>query len=214
MTLTLTLIVNEKIARRLHEAFVEVFPGPVLCLSTVAVPSCGLANGSDRQFCVGAELGRRMKLQGWRDRLILTVTRQEFGEMRLMLGPRDSLLFHDVSPDLLRASVRLAMEGLTVFPGELVPRNAIVGPQLRGFRHLGPDDRAVMAELALGFSNRQIAARLGRQVDSVRMSVDRILRSLDCRNRTEVAVLAYGRLSGFLELPELLPPRRVEKAEA
>lgn len=204
--MVVTLIVDEEAGDRLHAAFASALPGDVHRLATFSVLPGGLARSPRWRLCVGIEMGRRIRLQGWRDGLIFAISREEFGQACLGLGPHDALLFHDVPSARLVPAVRLAMIGMTIFPPDAFPAGRFAGPQLSGFERLGDDDRSVMAELTLGLSNRQIAARLGRTVEFVRQSVDRIFRTLGCKNRTEVAVLAYSRLSPFLELPDVLPP--------
>lgn len=210
-SMMLTLLLNDGVSQRLREAFVEAYPGRITCLPAHTVPEGGPTTAPCWRLCVGPSLALRIRRLGWREGLIVAVTRQEFEEIPLMFGPRDSLLFHDVPRELLRISVRLAVEGLTVLPRNLTAGTATLGAQLRGFHQLGAEDRAIMAALTLGLSNRQIAARLDYPLDSVRMSVDRMLRELGCRNRTEIAVLAHRRLSAFLDLPNLPP---LQKATA
>ena len=73
---------------------------------------------------------------------------------------------------------------------------------LEFFEQLTNEDRSVIGELILGLSYKQVAARLDLSLDGVHQSDDRILRKLGCQNRTEVAVLAYGRLRPFVELTD------------
>ncbi len=204
--MALTLIVDEEAGDRLAAAFAEALPGNVVRLPTFAVPAGGLTNADHWRLCVSPDLGSRIRLQGWRDGLIFAATKEQFARRRILLGPRDVLLFHDVSRERLMAAVRLAVVGMTVFPREIMPRNRMSMPVLAGFDELSVQDRVVLAQLARGFSNQQIAARLGQSLQRVRECVNRIFRKLGCTNRTEVAVLVHGRFSAFLELPPALPP--------
>jgi DNA-binding CsgD family transcriptional regulator len=205
--MTLTLVMDEEPGDRLEAAFAAAFPGRIIRLPTFAVPEEGLARAARWQLCVRPDLATRIRQQGWRDGLILAVSRAEFEETHVMLSPRDSLLFHDLPPETLPSAVRLATEGITVFPHELAPSGEVAARKLHGLQQLGEEDRAVMVEMALGASNREIAARLDRTVEKVRLRVDRILKALECRNRTEVATLVCGRLCGFLDLSGNRPPR-------
>jgi len=156
------------------------------------------------RLCVGLEFGKRIRRLGWRDGLIFAITREELQTACIGLTARDTLLFHDVAPASLVSAARLALEGLTIFPRG-VERSALDEDQLHGFEQLREMDRAVMAELARGLSNRQIANRLGCPVREVNQSVNRIGQALSCQNRTEIAVLARSRFSAFLEIDWPIP---------
>lgn len=210
--MTVTLIVGEEALDRLEAAFAEVLPGDVLRLPTFGAESEDIARSPRWRLCVGLGLGRRLRLQGWRDGLIFAVSRPEFASTFIRLGPNDSLLFYDVPHDRLISAARLAIRGMTIFPPDVLPASGDIVPQLAAFERLSAEDRSVLVELTLGSSNSQIAARLGMPIERVRLIADRIFRALGCRNRTEVAVFAYSRLSSLLDLPEVLP-RRVPHPE-
>lgn len=53
----------------------------------------------------------------------------------------------------------------------------------------------VLTELATGYSNREIAARLHMSVRTVQKHLERIYQKLGVRNRTEAAVIACTRLA-------------------
>ncbi len=203
--ITVSLMVDGVTADRLQQAFHTAFAGDLLYLQGDTAPRARAAEQSRRCLCVAPEVSRRIRLEDRHDGLIIVVTREDFRRSPPLMGPRDALLFHDVAPARLALAVRLALAGMSVFPSELVPEKDVAGPVLEGFEQLSEADRAVMAELAFGLDDQQIAERLGHAPEGVRQSVERIFRKLGCRSRTEVALLAYGRLSPFLDLRQTRP---------
>jgi two-component system, NarL family, response regulator DesR len=75
----------------------------------------------------------------------------------------------------------LAADALTAPPSPLTPREA-----------------EVLAGMAQGLTNAEIAARLVVGVETVRTHVAAVLRKLQARDRTQAVVTAYG--TGLLEL--------------
>ncbi|MFC0672634.1 response regulator transcription factor [Brachybacterium hainanense] len=79
----------------------------------------------------------------------------------------------------------------------LLPEHArsLLRPRPRGPRPGGPElttrEREVLALLAEGFSNAEIADRLQLGVETIRTHVAAILRKLGARDRTQAAVIAY-----------------------
>ncbi len=203
--MTVSLIVDDETADRLEEAFYEAYAGEAFASRSYPAPGDGPANLRRWCLCVAPEVGRQIRRRGWSTELIFVVTQDEFERRRPLLGPRDALLFHDVPATRLRVAVRLAIAGMTLFPAKLVPRGEMAGPVLEAFEQLSEADRTVMAKLALGLRNQEIADLLGRSAKCVRQSIERIFRNLGGLNRMDVAVLVYGRLSPFLDLRAAQP---------
>ena len=200
--MTVSLIVDDETRDRLQAAFHEALGGKLLQLPTR--PALDERPPETRRWClcVTPDVGLRIKRQGWRHGLIFVVTQEDFDRRWPLLGPRDALLFQDVTPAHLPMAVRLSIAGMTVFPSRLLPIGEMAAPALEGFESLSDADRAVMAELARGLRNQEIAHRLGRDSGSVQQSVDRIIRRLGCLNRLEAALIAHGRFTPFLDSPK------------
>lgn len=199
--MTVSLIVEGEIQDRLQKAFCEAVGEKALQLTASAPPKGEPVKAGRWCVCVAPDVGRQLKLEGWRDGLIFVMGQEDF-PYRPLLGPRDVLLFHDVAPVRLPAAVRLAIAGMTLFPSEHVPIGEMAGPALKGFQELSDADRGVMAELARGLRDREIANRLGRSAKSVRQSIERIFRKFGCANRLEIVLLAHSRFSPFLNWQE------------
>lgn len=110
-------------------------------------------------------------------------------------------------PDAVVSAIRAAHSGNIVLdPGialRLTGRGAAsdlsavatarpIGSALgRALRSLSPREREVLAALASGRSNRQLARSLGVQEATVKTHVSRLLTKLGLRSRTEAVALAY-----------------------
>jgi DNA-binding NarL/FixJ family response regulator len=71
---------------------------------------------------------------------------------------------------------------------------------------LSPREREILSMIALGLSNREIAARLFVTVHAVKYHVSSIYQKLAVANRTEAAVL-YLKVEGDIPEPGESPPR-------
>lgn len=123
--------------------------------------------------------------------LIVTMYRQEEHAFEAVkAGARGYLLKDTRATDLLDAVRRLAAGEAILDPGiahrllrELAERYEID-------ESLTPRDRTVLALLAEGRSNKEIAGQLGLTEGTVRNRVSELLQKLHVRNRTEAAALA------------------------
>ena len=68
---------------------------------------------------------------------------------------------------------------------------------------LSPREKVVLAMVADGLRNRQIAVALGTSENSVKVHINRLLRKTGTRRRQELAVLAAPILAQASEEPEL-----------
>jgi DNA-binding NarL/FixJ family response regulator len=77
---------------------------------------------------------------------------------------------------------------LAALPGNPGDRSSVgADPRLR---ELTPREREVLALVATGFGDKEIAAELSLAAKTVSNHVHRIMRKANCGNRTELAVLA------------------------
>lgn len=119
-----------------------------------------------------------------------------------MLGelPRraDGLILLGGGLKYLAESLKLAEEGYTVMPSAKA-EGANGAGHLALLQRLNGVERAILRLLAAGDSNRAIADSLEESEARVKSMVRAILVKLDCRNRTEAAVLAATVLLPLLD---------------
>lgn len=110
----------------------------------------------------------------------------------------DGLVILDRGLRYLDESLQLAEDGYSVMP---VASNdaADVTAHLERLSRLNDGEQAILALLAKGDSNRSIAETLEESEARVKSMVRAILIKLECRNRTEAAVLAATVLLPLLE---------------
>jgi len=58
--------------------------------------------------------------------------------------------------------------------------------------HLSPRERQIVSLIAMGCSNRDVAARMGLRTQTVKNHLCRIYRKLNLPNRVQLAVFAVG----------------------
>lgn len=80
-------------------------------------------------------------------------------------------------------------------------------PPVAGADGLTPREREVLACLADGLSNEEIAGRLDMAVTTAKTHVSRILAKLGVRSRVQAAILARGSAAGVVEPVRGLPVR-------
>jgi len=94
--------------------------------------------------------------------------------------------------DLLAALVQVSSGGVA-FPPELMRRAVSLtdrAPALLALQRLTPREREVLAGLADGHTNKEIAQRLGISPGTVKTHVERLIGKLGVRDRTQAAILA------------------------
>jgi DNA-binding NarL/FixJ family response regulator len=106
-------------------------------------------------------------------------------------------LYKDVDPDALVRAIRSVHDGHTVLgpqAAELVASRP--GSDVRGVGALTAREREVLALLADGRSNREIARSLGVAEKTVKTHVSSVLAKLGVADRTQAALLAVRRADG------------------
>lgn len=120
------------------------------------------------------------------------------GELLRLLqdGPR-TLVLRDSPPNEITAALHAAGEGLVAMSPELLELLWPVGSEVAAFDELPPGEpltareSEVLALLADGAANREIAARLGISEHTVKFHVSSILNKLGAATRTEAVTRGY-----------------------
>ncbi|WP_322800207.1 response regulator transcription factor [Thermoflexus sp.] len=110
----------------------------------------------------------------------------------------------DTPPDRLLQNIRHVLSGRCILGWRVVSAaeaQQIVGVAEASEDHaLSPREREILQYVALGYSNKAIAERLGISQQTVKNHMTAILRKLDLSDRTQAAILAIRR--GWVRLPE------------
>lgn len=118
----------------------------------------------------------------------------------ILIGAR-GVVFHDVSPQLLFRAIRTVADGQYWVGRENVvnllrhvrERAAAPPTPLSPADRLTPRERQVVAGIAAGESNRDLAARLGLSEATVKYYVTAVYDKLGVSNRAELTALAISR---------------------
>jgi DNA-binding NarL/FixJ family response regulator len=106
-------------------------------------------------------------------------------------------LYKDVDPDALVRAIRSVHDGHTVLASDAAGLVAArPGNDSRGIRSLTAREREVLAQLADGRSNREIAKLLSLSEKTVKTHVSAILAKLGVADRTQAALLAVRHVGG------------------
>jgi DNA-binding NarL/FixJ family response regulator len=152
----------------------------------------------------GIEATRQIVASGSRARVLILTTfdLDEFVFAGLRAGASGFLL-KDVPPNDLLSGIRAVAAGDAVVAPSVtrrlldsfahrLPQNARTGVDLDSqLSMLTAREREVLAELARGLSNAEIAENLVLSEATVKTHVGRILTKLDLRDRVQVVVFAY-----------------------
>jgi DNA-binding NarL/FixJ family response regulator len=142
----------------------------------------------------GAAVLRELAARGSASRvLVLTsATDPAFAGLALREGAA-GVLYKDVDPDALVRAIRAVHDGhLLLAPGAAGPlvRSAARDAGALGLESLTSRERQVLAELARGRSNREIARALGVAEKTVKTHVSSVLAKLGVQDRTQAALVA------------------------
>jgi DNA-binding NarL/FixJ family response regulator len=140
-------------------------------------------------LAVLAELRAR---QGHQARiLVLTSATDPVAAGQAMRGGAAGVLYKDVDPDALVRAIRAVQDGHLLLAPEAAGR--LFQPatwQNRGLDALTAREREVLAELAKGRSNREIARALNVAEKTVKAHVSSVLAKLGVQDRTQAALFA------------------------
>lgn len=131
-------------------------------------------------------------------RVLLAVPESKCAMMGELPRRADGLILLGQGLRYLEQSLKLAEDGYSIMPTARSEGGDGAG-YLNMLKRLGQSERAILRLLAEGDSNRSIAEALGESEARVKSMVRAILIKLDCRNRTEAAVLAATTLLPLLD---------------
>jgi DNA-binding NarL/FixJ family response regulator len=139
-----------------------------------------------------------LRARGARTRvLVLTSGASPTGPALALQAGAAGFLYKDVDPDALVRAIRSVHDGHTVLASDAADLVA-ARPRAdsRGIRSLTAREREVLAMLADGRSNREIARLLSVSEKTVKAHVSAILAKLGVADRTQAALLAVRHVSG------------------
>ncbi len=123
--------------------------------------------------------------------LVLTSATDPASASLAMRSGAAGVLYKDVDPDALVRAIRSVHDGhLLLAPGAAGPLVRIPSAAWGGIDALTSREREVLAELAQGRSNREIARALGIAEKTVKAHVSSVLAKLGVQDRTQAALLA------------------------
>lgn len=129
--------------------------------------------------------------------LVLTSGASPTGPALALQAGAAGFLYKDVDPDALVRAIRSVHDGHTVLASDAADLVAArPGADSRGIRSLTAREREVLAMLADGRSNREIARLLSVSEKTVKTHVSAILAKLGVADRTQAALLAVRHVSG------------------
>ena len=169
--------------------------GDLLALMRACSPDVVLLDGSDS----GATRLSAEVLQAFDGpAVVVLVENAARGEFlrHLQDGPK-SLLLRDSSPTEITAALQAASDGLVVLSPEILEILWPSASELTGFAELPPGEpltsreSEVLALLADGAGNKEIAARLRISEHTVKFHVSSILNKLGATTRTEAVTRGY-----------------------
>jgi len=133
-----------------------------------------------------------LKAQAARTRvLVLTSGAGAAGPAMALQAGASGFLYKDVDPDALVRAIRSVHDGHTVLAPDAAGLVAVrPGPGARGIASLTNREREVLALVADGRSNREIARTLSLSEKTVKTHVSAVLAKLGVADRTQAALLA------------------------
>jgi DNA-binding NarL/FixJ family response regulator len=147
----------------------------------------------------GVGVLRRLPEQSAGTRALVLTSAADKAQVALALqAGAAGFLYKDVDPDALVRAIRSVHDGHTLLAAEVadVLSARPAGPVTSGIGALTRREREVLALLADGQSNRQIAGTLRVSEKTVKTHVSSVLAKLGVADRTQAAVLAVRQAGG------------------
>ena len=128
--------------------------------------------------------------------LLTTFSDDEYIIKALDIGVKGYILKQDF--DGIVPAVKAVYRGQSVFGGEIVSKIPVLSSSKSEFDFaaydIGPKEQEVMAQVALGKSNREIAETLFLAEGTVRNYISSVLEKLSLRDRTQLAVFYLNKV--------------------
>ena len=128
--------------------------------------------------------------------LLTTFSDDEYIIKALDIGVKGYILKQDF--DRIVPAVKAVYRGQSVFGGEIVSKIPVLSSSKSEFDFaaydIGPKEQEVMAQVALGKSNREIAETLFLSEGTVRNYISSVLEKLSLRDRTQLAVFYLNKV--------------------
>lgn len=140
----------------------------------------------------GLEAAGRILEKGATRVLLLTLhDTPEYVRSALATGATGYVLKDARREDLLYA-IRAVADGRTALPGDLLRKAMVpaVGPRPDDLARLTPREREVLACVARGLTNKEIARALDIGPGTVKTHVEKLIAKLGAADRTQAAVFA------------------------
>src|SRR5271154_3404050 len=122
--------------------------------------------------------------------LVLTSLTDPVAAGQVMREGAAGVLYKDVDPDALVRAIRAVHDGHLLLAPEAAGPLLRPGPWSPGLDALTTREREVLAELARGRSNREIARALNVSEKTVKTHVSSVLAKLGVQDRTQAALFA------------------------
>jgi DNA-binding NarL/FixJ family response regulator len=123
--------------------------------------------------------------------LVLTSATEPASASLAVRSGAAGVVYKDVDPDALVRAIRSVHDGNLLLAPEAADALArSAGPEAAGLGGLTVREREVLAEIAKGRSNREIARALGVAEKTVKAHVSSVLAKLGVQDRTQAALLA------------------------
>jgi|GraSoi_2013_40cm_1033754.scaffolds.fasta_scaffold70617_1 two-component system nitrate/nitrite response regulator NarL len=127
--------------------------------------------------------------------IMLTVSDDERDVLQAMRAGADGYLLKDLEPEDLCSRLKLAARGSVVLESRIaaVLTRASAAAPASDEAELTERENQILASLALGHSNKEIARQLGISDATVKVHIKNLLRKLNLKSRLEAAVWALNR---------------------
>ena len=128
--------------------------------------------------------------------LMLTVSEDGADLLAALRAGAAGYLLKNIDGEFLTTSIRRAAEGESVISADMLAhlvagvREPTLVQERVGMALLSPREREIVAHIAHGASNKEIARDLGVAESTVKIHVQHVLRKLNLSSRVQVAVVA------------------------